>query len=101
MAILVSDKKLFTILLFSAFSNNELLASARDIWKHFLTTGVIAATSLGIGLLASPLILRLIIRSLGFGIGGVAANSFGSWFMSLYGGMIGHGSIISSFQSIG
>ncbi|CAI2164905.1 20193_t:CDS:2, partial [Funneliformis geosporum] len=60
------------------------------------------AAALGItGLIVAPIILTLIIKVLGFGTGGIAANSFASWLMSLYGGSVGSGSILSFLQSVG
>jgi hypothetical protein len=99
---LVSDEKLFAIVLYSAFVNNKYLTSVRDIWKNPWVTGTSGALAIGlIGAVVAPFILSAIIYGLGFGAGGIAANSFGSWFMSLYGGMIARGSLVSILQSIG
>ncbi|RGB37895.1 hypothetical protein C1646_740890 [Rhizophagus diaphanus] len=99
---LVSDEKLFAIVLYSAFVNNDLIASIRDIWKNSWVTGTSGALVIGlVGALAAPFIISAIINGLGFGVGGIAANSFGSWFMSLHGGVIARGSLISILQSIG
>src|SRR2546430_1929416 len=102
MTILVSDKKLFVIVLYSAFVNNEFLIPVRDIWKNPWVTGTAGAMAIGlVGALVAPVILSAIIYGLGFGAGGIAANSFGSWFMSLSGGMVARGSLLSILQSIG
>ncbi|CAG8697324.1 uncharacterized protein OCT59_006307 [Rhizophagus irregularis] len=99
---LVSDEKLFAIVLYSAFVNNDLIASIRDIWKNSWVTGTSGALVIGlVGALAAPFIISAIINGLGFGVGGIAAKSFGSWYMSLHGGMIARGSLISILQSIG
>ncbi|CAB4377167.1 unnamed protein product [Rhizophagus irregularis] len=102
MTILVSDAKLFAIVLYSTFVNNEHLPSVRDIWKNSWVTGASGALVIGlVGAIVVPLILSAIICGLGFGVEGVVAGSFGSWFMSLYGGMIARGSLVSILQSIG
>ncbi|CAB4410056.1 unnamed protein product [Rhizophagus irregularis] len=99
---IVSDEKLFAIVLYSTFVNNEHLPSVRDIWKNSWVTGTSGALVIGlVGAIVVPLILAAIICVLGFGVEGVAAGSFGAWFMSLYGGMIARGSLISLLQSIG
>ncbi|GBB89206.1 hypothetical protein RclHR1_01590011 [Rhizophagus clarus] len=99
---LVSDEKLFAIVLYSAFVNNKYITSVRDVWKNPWVTGTSGALAIGlVGAIVAPFILSAIIYALGFGAGGVAANSFGSWFMSLYGGMIARGSLVSILQSIG
>ncbi|RIA87326.1 hypothetical protein C1645_827903 [Glomus cerebriforme] len=95
-------KKLFAIALYSAFVNNKQLTPIRDIWKNIWVMGTAAISAAGlIGLLISPIILTAIIHVLGFGKGGIAANSFAAWFMSLYKGIVESGSLISVLQSIG
>ncbi|RIA79115.1 hypothetical protein C1645_841487 [Glomus cerebriforme] len=102
MTILVSDKKLFAIVLYSAFVNNEYITPMRDIWKNPWVMGTATASAIGlVGLIISPIILTAIIHGLGFGTGGIAASSFASWFMSLHGGIIARGSLLSILQSIG
>ncbi|RIA87162.1 hypothetical protein C1645_807443 [Glomus cerebriforme] len=102
MTILISDIKLFAIVLYSAFVNNEHLTIIRDIWNFPWVTGTTAASAIGlVGWLISPIILAAIINGLGFGVEGIAAGSFGAWFMSLYGGMVQRGSLLSILQSIG
>nr|CAG8509275.1 2586_t:CDS:1 [Entrophospora candida] len=87
-AIPVSDKTLFTVTLFSTFVKNNIVTSS-DIRKATsLMAGNVAASTLGLTSLSIvPLILTSIIDALGFGTGRGAANSFASWFMSLYGGV--------------
>lgn len=51
--------------------------------------------------LVFPYTLTGIINVLGFKAAGIVSGSFGSWFMSLYGGTINSGSLISILQSIG
>ncbi|RIA90642.1 hypothetical protein C1645_823093 [Glomus cerebriforme] len=98
----VSDKKLFTIILYSVFVNNEYLITLRDIWKNPWVTGTLAAIALGlVGLLISPIIIKSIAHVLGFNTGGIVTGSFGSRLMSWYGGTITTGSVISILQSIG
>src|ERR1043165_2141777 len=148
MPILVTDRKLFAIILYSAFKNHEFLTFVRDIWKNPWVTGIAGASAIGlagwlfapvivsaiilairlacwfialvivsaiisaigligwiialvIGWFVAPAIVSAIIQALGFGSEGVAANTFGSWFMSLYGGVIPRGSLVSVLQSIG
>jgi hypothetical protein len=102
MAILISDEKLLTIVIYSAFVNNELLSSIRDIWKNPWITGTSGALAIGlVGALVAPFILSAIIYALGFGKVGIAAKSFASWYMSLHGGMVARGSLLSILQSIG
>jgi hypothetical protein len=102
MTILVSDEKLFAIVLYSAFVINGYLPSVRDIWKDPWVTGTSGAVAIGlVGAIVAPFILSAIIFGLGFGTEGVAAGSFGAWFMSLYGGMIVRGSLVAILQSIG
>src|SRR5437016_1464070 len=101
-SIIVSDEKLFTIVLYSAFVNNEFLTSVRDIWKDSWVMGIAAGSALGLASwLISPMILMAIVHGLGFGVEGVTAGSFAAWFMSLYKGFIVRGSIVSILQSIG
>ncbi|GBB89202.1 hypothetical protein RclHR1_01590007 [Rhizophagus clarus] len=98
----MSDKKLFAIVLYSAFVNNEFLIPIRDIWDSPWVIGAAEAVAIGlVGALVAPVILSAIIYGLGFGAEGIAAGSFGAWFMSLYGGTIARGSIISVLQSTG
>ncbi|GBB89207.1 hypothetical protein RclHR1_01590012 [Rhizophagus clarus] len=102
MTLLVSDEKLFEIVLYSAFVNNEFLTSIRDIWKNPWVTGTSGAIAIGlIGAIIAPIIVSAIIYALGFGTGGIAAGSFASWYMSLHNGMIVRGSLLSILQSIG
>ncbi|CAB4480090.1 hypothetical protein RhiirA5_480693 [Rhizophagus irregularis] len=102
MSILVSDEKLFAIILYSVFVNNKYLPSVRDAWKNSWITGTSGALAIGLAsAIVAPFIISAIIYALGFGTGGIAAHSFGSWFMSLYGGVIAHGSLVSILQSIG
>ncbi|EXX68851.1 uncharacterized protein OCT59_006308 [Rhizophagus irregularis] len=99
---LISDEKLFAIVLYSAFVSNNHLTSVRDVWKSPWITGTSGALAIGlVGAIVAPFILTAIIRGLGFGLGGIAAHSFGSWFMSLYRGTIARGSVVSILQSIG
>ncbi|CAI2165201.1 14270_t:CDS:2 [Funneliformis geosporum] len=81
MALIVSDKKLFTIILFSVFANNDFITTFRDCWKNPWITGTAASSS---------------IRN-----NWSNTNSFASWLMSLYGGSVGSGSILSFLQSVG
>jgi hypothetical protein len=102
MAILVSDVKLFAIILYATFVNNKYLPFDRDIWNDPFVTGIAGAAAIGlVGAIIAPFILSAIIYALGFGVGGIAAESFGAWFMSLYGGTIARGSLVSILQSIG
>ncbi|RGB37891.1 hypothetical protein C1646_740887 [Rhizophagus diaphanus] len=102
MSILVSDEKLFAIILYSVFVNNKYLPSVRDIWKNSWIIGTSGALAIGLAsAIVAPFIISAIIYALGFGTGGVAVNSFAAWFMSLYGGVIAHGSLVSILQSIG
>src|ERR1043166_5937431 len=101
MAIIVTDKKLFAIILYSAFVNHGFLISGRDIWKDLWVTEIAGESAITLVGLFVPVILSAIIFALGFGPEGVAAGSFGSWFMSLYGGVIPRGSLVSVLQSIG
>ncbi|CAB4377161.1 hypothetical protein RhiirA5_494146 [Rhizophagus irregularis] len=98
----LSDKKLLAIVLYSAFVNNEFLIPVRDTWDNPWIIGTSGALAIGfVGALVAPIILSAIIYGLGFGVEGIAANSFASWFMSLYGGTIARGSLISILQSVG
>ncbi|GBB89205.1 hypothetical protein RclHR1_01590010 [Rhizophagus clarus] len=101
MPILVSDEKLFVIVLFSAFVNNNYITSVRDVWKNPWVIGTAGALSIGLVALVAPFILSAIINALGFTAEGVLAGSFGAWFMSLYKGIIARGSLVSILQSIG
>jgi hypothetical protein len=79
-----------------------LLTAVRDIWKNPWVTGIAGASAIGLAAwFIAPVILSAIIDALGFTAEGVDADSFGSWFMSLYGGMIQRGSLVSVLQSIG
>ncbi|CAG8572813.1 4220_t:CDS:1 [Funneliformis caledonium] len=102
MVLIVPDKRLFTIILFIAFANNDFMPSFREIWNSPWVTGTAAAAAIGLtGLVVAPFILSAIISALGFGTEGIAASSFGSWFMSLYGGIVESGSVLSILQSYG
>src|SRR4051812_36771018 len=102
MAILVSDQKLFSIILYSAFVNHEFLTTVRDIWKNHWVAGIAGAAMIGLASwYIAPIIVSAIMAILGFSAEGVAAGSFGAWFMSLYEGIIESGSLISVLQSIG
>ncbi|CAB4377166.1 unnamed protein product [Rhizophagus irregularis] len=99
---ILSDKKLFAIVLYSAFVKNKFLIPNRDIWENAWVIGISGAIALGlVGALIAPFILSAIIEALGFGVEGIAAESFASWFMSLYEGTIVRGSLVSILQSIG
>ncbi|RIA94510.1 hypothetical protein C1645_817869 [Glomus cerebriforme] len=89
MTIIVSDEQLFYI-------------PPLDIWNNPWVTGTAAASTTGlVGWLISPIILTAIINGLGFGAEGIAAGSFGAWFMSLYEGMVERESLLSVLQSFG
>src|SRR5204863_9299858 len=99
MAILITDIRLLSIIFYSAFVNHEFLTSVRDIWENPWVIGIAGASVIGLaGWFIAPVILSAIIGALGFTAEGVAAESFGAWFMSLYGGMIQHGSLVSILQ---
>jgi hypothetical protein len=45
---IVSDKKLFTFVLYSAFVNNRFLIPDRDIWENPLAIGTSEALAIGL-----------------------------------------------------
>ncbi|GES87213.1 interferon alpha-inducible protein 27-like protein 1 [Rhizophagus clarus] len=99
---ILSDKKLFSIILYSAFVNHKYLTPVRDVWEEPWVIGISAALTLGlVGAIVAPIIVTAIIYALGFAAGGVLAGSFAAWFMSLYEGTIASGSLVSILQSIG
>ncbi|CAG8499109.1 10679_t:CDS:2 [Funneliformis mosseae] len=73
MVLIVPDKRLFTIILFIAFANNDFMPSFREIWSSpWVTAAAIGLT----GLVVAAFILSAIISALGFGTEGIAASSF-------------------------
>ncbi|RIA94214.1 hypothetical protein C1645_734971 [Glomus cerebriforme] len=100
MTIHLTDKKLFAIVLYSTFVNNEILTSIRDIWMNPWVTGITGAFAIKlVGTGIAPIILTLIMNVLGFGVEGVAAEVFFSWFMSLY-EMVGNRSLPSFLRFV-
>jgi hypothetical protein len=97
---IVSDKKLFAFILYSAFVNSRFLIPDRDIWEKDLVIGTSVALAIS-GAIVAPFILLAIIYGLGFGAEGIVVESFGAWLMSLYEGTIASGSLVSTLQSIG
>ncbi|KAI8646584.1 hypothetical protein BD408DRAFT_409916 [Parasitella parasitica] len=53
------------------------------------------------GFFAAPFMIWIGLVLLGFTVLGVALGSFGAWLMSLYGGSIAAGSLVSTLQSMG
>src|SRR6266542_3754532 len=99
---ILSDKRLFAIVLYSTFVNNGFLTITREIWENPWVIGTAGALVIGlVGAIVVPFTIEAVVVVLGFGAEGVAAGSFGAWFMSLYGGMIESGSLVSVLQSVG
>ncbi|GBC06583.1 hypothetical protein RclHR1_06930012 [Rhizophagus clarus] len=99
---ILPDKNLLDIILYSAFLKDKFLIPDRDIWESPWVVGIAGALAIGlVGAIVAPFIVSAIVYALGFTAEGVAAGSFGAWFMSLCGGTIVHGGIIATSQSIG
>ncbi|GBB89209.1 hypothetical protein RclHR1_01590014 [Rhizophagus clarus] len=99
---ILSDKNLLDIILYSAFLKEKFLIPDRDIWESPWVVGTAGALAIGlVGAIVAPFIVSAIIYALGFTAEGVLAGSFGAWFMSLYEGTIASGSLVSILQSIG
>lgn len=72
--------------------------SSEQTWNLKINgTTVALATGAGIAVVATP----LIISGMGFTAAGVAANSYGAYMMSLYGGAVPAGGLVATLQSAG
>ncbi|CEP07779.1 hypothetical protein [Parasitella parasitica] len=70
----------------------------------FQKIGIALLAALGgavLGFIAAPAMLFIGLGLLGFTVAGVALGSIAAWIMSLYGGTIATGSLVSILQSMG
>lgn len=85
-------------------SYNQIIDFAKQNIKNINTLiykNYVPISSIIIGFVLLPITIKGIIYGIGFRITGIITGSFASWFMSLYGGTIAPGSLISILQSVG
>ncbi|CAI2164904.1 20192_t:CDS:1 [Funneliformis geosporum] len=99
---MLTDKQIFTIVIFTAFANDDFLTSVRHFWENPWIAGVIITVIIWLIILLVPsCILIKIINACGFGVKGIKKKTYASSYMSSYNGDVPKKSCLSKLQSIG